>query len=258
MICNLTRYNAPTQTRIFFMLAPLIAFAKAYRKPVAVTGSIGLHLVLIWMLILQPSSNPLKALDKRTEGDLTQTGLNVDLVPPAPADTPPMPAAPPKPPEPKATDAFAVMTEAPPSESQTSLSSPAPAKSLSDVFGKDAFAPSQPPPPKADTQHPSNQDAHVKVTNPSNRTKPNDLWKAIEPCWRRVATKDTEGVTLSVSFSPLGNLAKPPVIVRANGASLDSRRLKSESLAINALAQCGPYLMAFGQSDISVQFPSGG
>jgi len=63
---------------------------------------------------------------------------------------------------------------------------------------------------------------------------------------------------LSVSFSPLGNLAKPPEIERPNGARLDDRRLKSESLAINALAQCGPYLMAFGQSDVSVQFPAGG
>ncbi len=181
--------------------------------------------------------------------------MDVDLY--QPASVPPMPAAPPKPPPPQPLAAFAAMSDPVVAASPTPLSAPAPAKSLSAVFGKDLFAPSPASPPKAETQHPSDQESHVKLTDQSNRTTPNDLWKAIEPCWKRVVTRDTEGVTLSVSFSPLGNLAKPPVIERPNGAHLDDRRLKSESLAINALAQCGPYLMAFGQSDVSVQFPAG-
>ena len=237
------------------MLASLRASVVRHRKPLAVTGSVGLHLLVIWFL-LQPSSNALSELDKRAYGQVTQTGMDVDLY--QPASVPPTPAAPPKPPAPQPLAAFAAMSEPTPAATPTSLSAPSPAKSLSAVFGKDLFAPSAATPPKAETQHPSDQASHVKVADQSNRKTPNDLWKAIEPCWRRVVTHDTEGVTLSVSFSPLGNLAQPPVIERPNGAKLDDRRLKSVSLAINALAQCGPYLMAFGQSDVSVQFPAGG
>lgn len=239
------------------MLAVINALAKRYRKPVAVTGSVGLHLALIWFLLLQPSSASLSTVDKRAAGELTQDGINLDLVPPAPDEAPPMPPAPPKPPEPKAVDGFAAMAEPTTATAVQPLSAASPANSLSDVFGKDVFVPSPTSPPRNQTQHPSDQDSHVKVANQANRTTPNDLWKAIEPCWRRVVTKETEAVTLSVSFSPLGNLAKPPAIERPTDARPDDRRLKSESLAINALAQCGPYLMAFGQSDVSVQFPAG-
>ncbi len=240
------------------MLASLKASVVRHRKPLAVSGSVALHLVVVWFL-LQPSSNPLAELDKRAYGQLTQTGVDIDMyrpasVPPAPT----APTAPPKPPETRALDAFAAMSQPTTAVATTALSAPSPSKSLNDVFGKDMFAPSPATPPRAETQHPSDQDNHVKLANQVNRTTPDDLWKAIEPCWRRVATKDTEAVTLSVSFSPLGNLAKPPAIMRPSGVALDNRRLKSESLAINALAQCGPYLMAFGQSDVSVQFPAGG
>ena len=236
------------------MLANLKASAVRHRKPLAVTGSVGLHLIIIWYL-LQPSSNALSELDKRSYGEVTQAGMNIDLERQAPV--PPMPAAPPKPPQTQALATFAAMSEPTTVATPSALSAPAPAKTLNEVFGKNVFAPSTVTPPKAETQHPSDQESHVKLSDTSNRTTPNDLWKAIEPCWRRVATKDTEGVTLTVSFSPLGNLAKPPVIERPNGAHLDDRRLKSESMAINALAQCGPYLMAFGQSNVSVQFPAG-
>jgi hypothetical protein len=239
------------------MLAPIKTALVRNRKPLAVAGSVGLHLVVIWLLI-QPSSNALSELDKRAYGQSTQTGIDVDLVPPAPDSTPPMPAAPPNPPAPQPMAAFATMTQPATTTSQAPLSAPTPVKSLSEVFGTDVFSPSPPQQQHAETQHPSDQKSQVKIGAASNRTTPNDLWKAIEPCWRRVATKDTEAVALSVSFSPLGNLAKPPVIERPNGAKLDDRRLKSESMAISALAQCGPYLMAFGQSDVSVQFPAGG
>ena len=238
------------------MLANLRATVVRHRKPLAVTGSLGLHLVVIWFFLLQPSSNALSELDKRSYGPMTENGLNIDLA--RPASIPAMPAAaPPKPPQVQALAAFATMSEPTTAATPASLSAPSPSKSLSQVFGKDVFAPSPATPPKAETQHPSNQESHIKLTDQSNRTTPNDLWKAIEPCWRRVVTRDTESVTLSVSFSPLGNLAKPPVIMRPNGAHLDDRMLKSESMAINALAQCGPYLMAFGQSNVSVQFPAG-
>src|SRR6185312_9278841 len=166
------------------MLAELRTIAVRYRKPVAVVGSVGLHLVLIWLL-LTPSSSRLAELDKRALGALTQEGMNVDLVPPAPASTPPMPAAPPKPPQTQAIEAFAAMSQPTTAATSPSLSAPSPAKSLSDVFGKDVFAPSPASPPRAETQHPSNQENHIKLANQDNRATPNDLWKAIEPCWRR-------------------------------------------------------------------------
>jgi len=62
-------------------------------------------------------------------------------------------------------------------------------------------------------------------------------------------------VTLEVSFSPLGNLAKPPVIKRNLQSHITDRMLRSESQAITALSQCGPYLNAFGQDNVVIQFP---
>jgi hypothetical protein len=62
-------------------------------------------------------------------------------------------------------------------------------------------------------------------------------------------------VTLEVSFSPMGNLAKPPVIRSDPSLKITDQALRSESQAISALAQCGPYLMVFGQENVSVGFP---
>jgi len=55
---------------------------------------------------------------------------------------------------------------------------------------------------------------------------------------------------LEVSCSPMGNLAKPPVIRRNPSRRITDQMLRSESQAITALAQCGPYLMAFGQENV--------
>jgi hypothetical protein len=84
-----------------------------------------------------------------------------------------------------------------------------------------------------------------------------DLWQAIEPCWLRLKDKNTLSVELVVSFSPLGNLSKPPVIKRDPGRMVNPQMLRSETKAIEALSQCGPYLMAVGQQTISVRFPGG-
>lgn len=140
-------------------------------------------------------------------------------------------------------------SDAKPSDYSLSKSQP---KSLAQVFGADPFQPSLPA--EASAAAKAQKASHVEVKN-SNSATMNDLWKAIEPCWRRVADRSTESVTLQVSFSPLGNLAKPPTILRAPGTHIDDRLLRSENQAITALAQCGPYLMAYGQQDVKVQFP---
>ena len=83
----------------------------------------------------------------------------------------------------------------------------------------------------------------------------NDLWGAIAPCWNRLADKTTLPVELSVSFAEDGKLSKPPVIERAGSAQINDQSLRSEALALQALAACGGYAMAKGQQDVRVNFP---
>ncbi|ESQ89871.1 hypothetical protein ABAC460_11250 [Asticcacaulis sp. AC460] len=83
-----------------------------------------------------------------------------------------------------------------------------------------------------------------------------DLWAAIAPCWRRMADETTLPVRLEVTFSQTGDLAEPPVIVRAEGLAGDSRVLVSESRAIQALAECGAYPMAGGRERVAINFPA--
>jgi hypothetical protein len=82
-----------------------------------------------------------------------------------------------------------------------------------------------------------------------------DLWGAIAPCWNRVAGKDTLPVALKITFGANGGLSKPPEIVRAGDAAITPQSLRSEALALSALAQCGAYPMAAGRQDVEVQFP---
>lgn len=66
------------------------------------------------------------------------------------------------------------------------------------------------------------------------------LWGVVEPCWRAVAPGSRVPVTLEVSIDGASRLAAPPAILRPNGARLDEVRLRSEALALNALAECLP------------------
>lgn len=132
------------------------------------------------------------------------------------------------------------------------ISAAQPTQSLSDLFGENLFKPAKAASAPASKR--SEAVSHIKVSDKNSKTL-NDLWKQIEPCWKRTADKNTLPVTLEVSFSPLGNLSKPPVIKRQPGAPLTDQVLRSESQAITALSQCGPYLMAFGQDGVQVKFP---
>ena len=82
-----------------------------------------------------------------------------------------------------------------------------------------------------------------------------DLWNAIAPCWNRITDKDTLSATLTISFADDGGLSEPPVIERDPNAPITDQSLKSEALALQALAECGAYPMARGQRGITVQFP---
>jgi len=204
------------------------------------------------------SNSTLSNLDLKGDGASSVEGINVRLVDLHDASklsssTPPK--APPPPPEVKRMNDFMKMVTPVTPPNQTSPSKPTPTKSLTEALGENPFkqreAPAHASAPK------SSEAAHVKVND--NTTKSvNDLWKAIEPCWKRVADKSTLNVTLEVSFSPLGNLSKPPVIRRDPGARINDQTLRSESQAISALSQCGPYLMAYGQQNVQVSFPNPG
>jgi hypothetical protein len=82
-----------------------------------------------------------------------------------------------------------------------------------------------------------------------------DLWAAIAPCWRRIADTETLPVNLTVTFATNGMLAKPPEIARKGEDASNPQALRSESLAITALAECGTYQMAAGRENVNIHFP---
>lgn len=84
------------------------------------------------------------------------------------------------------------------------------------------------------------------------------LWKAIEPCWKRLADKNTAGVTMHVSFTQLGNPSLASPGAAAYDADLKNNQSPAELLAADALAECGPYLMVYGQNNVQIAFPAGG
>jgi hypothetical protein len=82
-----------------------------------------------------------------------------------------------------------------------------------------------------------------------------DLWNAIAPCWNKVIDRNTVPTTLTISFDGNGGIAAPPVIERDPAKPVTPQNLRSESLALQALAACGAYPMAKGKQNITVQFP---
>jgi hypothetical protein len=221
-----------------------------YKRPLAITVSLGLHVLLISALTISSAS---EFADKTIDGDGQSDvyGVEVDLLglhdsaaAMAQAYQPPVP------PQNAPLDTFMQMTDPAPAVTDTTYQKSPSAQSITEALGENPFTPQNEPAgaPKSSTE------AHVKTQNSDHQT-PNDLWKAIAPCWNRIADKNSLPVTLEVSFSPMGNLSKPPVIKRDPTMPVTDRMLRSESQAISALSQCGPYLMAFGQSGVRVSFP---
>ncbi|WP_140986909.1 hypothetical protein [Asticcacaulis tiandongensis] len=192
---------------------------------------------------------PMDGLDGLDTGTLlgAEIAMDVSLVSPSPATTSYT--------SPQSTDSpfmkfMPLVERTPASSSVKPLWTGQPTlMSASEALGEDMFAPSAP----ASQGDPTGSTSEAQASQP-----PSDLWKAIEPCWKRLADKNTVPVTLKVTFSPLGNLAKPPEIEREPGAPLTDQLMRSENQAIMALSQCGPYLMAFGQANVRVRFPGGG
>lgn len=227
------------------------------KRAFAIGASVLLH-IAVFMGMAISSSSSLSKYETKGDGQADLEGFQISLVDlHTTAKAPPSLSAPQQSsPQDKAMQAMQQMANHAPSQpvkpSDYSVAK-SPPRTLAQVFGANPFQPASAEPPSVAAK--TQKAAHVQV-NQNNSPTMNDLWKAIEPCWRRLADKNTESVTLQISFSPLGNLAKPPTILRAPGAHLDDRLLRSENQAITALAQCGPYLMAYGQQDVKVQFPA--
>ena len=214
------------------------------KRPLAISVSLALHALLLMAFAMTTASN-LANVTAKGDGDAVQ-GVEIDLVGVHDSSNPkPVVAVPP---ETQRMNEFMQMLATPTIVVDTAVAKPNPAKSISEALGENPFE------AKAAK---TSEEAHVKINDHNNKTV-NDLWKAIAPCWNRIADKNSLDVTLEVSFSAMGNLSKPPIIHRNPGVSLDDRVLRSESQAISALAQCGPYLMAYGQEHVEVSFPKKG
>jgi len=233
-------------------------FISKHKKAIAVTTSVAMHALLFCALAI--SSNSMLA-DKTLKGDgqAEVEGIELDLIGlHDSAEAMAQAYKPPTPPQSPQMSSFMQMadTDSQPSDWALKTSTPV-LQSISEALGENPFQPQSQSPAQSAAAAKNSTEAHVKVSDRSNPT-PNDLWKAIAPCWNRIADKNTLPVTLEVSFSPMGNLAKPPVIRRDPSKRITDQMLRSESQAISALAQCGPYLMVFGQENVNVGFPKKG
>lgn len=79
------------------------------------------------------------------------------------------------------------------------------------------------------------------VPNHGTVASAGDLWGQIKPCWLAAPGASAVPVTLRFTLNDQGRIAKPPIILRPSGASLDRERLVSETRALAALAGCVPY-----------------
>jgi hypothetical protein len=66
------------------------------------------------------------------------------------------------------------------------------------------------------------------------------LWGKVEPCWRNLAARAAVPVTLEIAVDRTGGVSTPPKVIRGPDATIDERRLRSEALAVTALAGCMP------------------
>lgn len=85
------------------------------------------------------------------------------------------------------------------------------------------------------------------------------MWSHIKPCWTRLPGSSTVAVTLELSLTAGGRLAKPPKILRPTTGRPDELRLLSEARALQAIATCLPYAETAGVAiTYTVIFPSNG
>lgn len=91
----------------------------------------------------------------------------------------------------------------------------------------------------------------------SGNSSAGGLWSQIEPCWNRLPMRSAMPVTLEISLSGDGRLAKPPRILRPDIRRPEEDRLVAEARALQAISACLPYGGAQGLGRTQqVVFPS--
>lgn len=76
------------------------------------------------------------------------------------------------------------------------------------------------------------------------------LWRHVEVCWKRLPQTSAVPVTLEVSLTADGRLAKPPRILRPDVRAPSEERLVSEARALEAISACLPYADTQGRGTI--------
>jgi hypothetical protein len=231
----------PPQARKFVVAARRAAFG--HRRSMAVALSLLLHILFLWLL-LPHARQALSGGGSHgvgVGGGTGETWYAVDL------RTLPSPA-------------LATKVKAPEGTAAEALDPPDPAVKPSVEPIQSVIAEKQSPakldtPPPAEAVSAAHPAAMAGAGQDGTTMGAGDLWGAIAPCWKRVAGSDTLPVTLEITFTADGALAKPPVIDRASGSPITPQSLRSEAQALSALAQCGAYPMAAGRSDVKVDFP---
>lgn len=218
---------------------------RKHRRLLAVALSIGLH--ILFVLCLLPHGQ--RGFSTGGQGGHFQgEGLSLDLTAVALPTKQAMDIREPE---------LDALSELDTPERLDDLAALADAQSLNEVV-PDALGLSQPQPAQDATARPMLASATRQGGEGQGGTSSgtfDDLWAAIAPCWRRIADSETLPVNLTVSFAGNGMLAKPPEIMRKAEDASNARALRSESLAITALAECGVYQMAAGRENVSIHFP---
>ncbi len=221
--------------------------ALRHRRIIAATGSVLLHLLLLLALFSHaPKGLPGGGSGGTAVGAGTgETYAAIDLytLPPAPAATTAV-----KTPDDPATETLdkptqTVKPQPETIQTATTMSQPAALPEVAPATPAEASAAAQPATAGGVGQAGTTSGAG------------DDLWKAIAPCWGRVAGKDTLPVALRITFGATGGLSKPPQIVRDDKAPITPQSLHSEAQALSALAQCGGYPMAANRQEVEVHFP---
>jgi hypothetical protein len=219
-----------------------------HRRAIAITASVGLHALLLLSLIPQGKSG----FSTGGQGGSYQgegEGLNLDLMASALSDAQALEIRQPEPETLAALDT---------PERLDDLATPTEAEAITDVV-PDMPSISQRELAQNATAQPAQASAARQGGEGEGGTSSgtfDELWAAIAPCWRRIADNETLPVNLTVTFAGNGMLAKPPEIVRLAEDASNAKALRSESLAITALSECGAYQMAAGRANVSVYFPA--
>lgn len=235
------------------MLKRLDSASPGQRRVVAVTGSVILHLCLVFLLL--PSMAGLSASMGAVTGlgQVNGAGAGVTVI-----DISQL-----TPPKPSQSVAETTTPEAPEDTSQapdvasTHEGTTKPVEAKSSATPNETAAPTQTAQVDSDTSSDSTTEATAGAFGQNGEANL-DLWNAIAPCWNRIANNTTLPATLKISFDGNGGLALPPEIERDPAAQITDQSLKAEAQALQALAECGAYPMAQGQQSVVVKFPTPG